>query len=463
MSERNRLRDQVAWLVAVLIASGAAYPVFAHPKPGAHADVRFTIDADAVRCTVIMNVLFVDQIVNTTRESRDRVSDPEVAGMRSAVEEYFGGSRTGIMTALVDRPNRVNIDGIDVAPVVRTLKVIRPPPETRPGFIQNPALLLPQVFAEVEYPCKSSPKVVSIVWGAFPRDFIAQDRDLAPISDVETVLIADGRLELVTFRKTEPEYTWHAPAARVDVLADIPIVVKQSGMRISVVSVLIGLCWVGWAGWLAGRAVSARLKCVAAVAGSAAFAAVAAAVIPFWTFRVGAPFMGQNPPALHEAEARAVFVPLHANIYRAFDYAREGDIYEALAGSVDGPLLDATYNDVYRGLIMQEEGGALSRVSSVTPIETRLLEPPPIEPGAFVIFSRWRVEGIVYHWGHSHTRTNEYAAEYTVAIRAPGWRIVGTRPLEQRRIEGDAQAASDASVEAPPEPRHRSSPWRPER
>jgi hypothetical protein len=434
-----------------LAAFGAALvyiisTAWAHPKPGAHADVRFSIDDDAVRCQTLMNILFVDQLVNSPRARRDEVTDEEAEPLQQAVAEYFGAGRTGPVRCVVDKPNRVMIDGVEVAPVIRELRVVHPPEETPPGFIQNPVLLLPQVYAVVEYPCKSPPKTVSLVWGTYVRDFIAADRDAAPIVDVEAVLTAKGRLDLVTFRKAEPEYVWHAPADAQRLATVPPPVVEEPPLRLPGGAIAVG---VAWGLWLVIMVMVRRAKLTSLAAGTAAFGAIAAAAGAAKLFMVTLPARDTATP-ISESEARAIFEPLHANVYRAFDYSRESDIYDALARSVDGPMLDSIYNDVYRGLVMQEEGGALSRVKSVDHIESQAGSTPAPTSKGFTIRSKWRVQGVVYHWGHSHSRTNEYVAEYTIAARAAGWRIVGVVPLEQRRIEGDAQANSGASVNALP-------------
>ncbi len=150
---------------------------------------------------------------------------------------------------------------------------------------------------------------------------------------------------------------------------------------------------------------------------------------------------------MDDSRSLAIFAPLHENIFRAFDYARESDVYDALARSVDGPLLDTVYNEVYSGLILREEGGALCRVKTLTPIESRVVTPASSRTGGrFTVRARWQVEGVVYHWGHSHTRTSEYLAEYAVEPRPGGWRVVALMPLEQRRIETEAQSQSPAAV-----------------
>jgi len=105
---------------------------------------------------------------------------------------------------------------------------------------------------------------------------------------------------------------------------------------------------------------------------------------------------------------------------------------------VHGDLLDRLYNEIYRSLIMQEEGGAVSRVQAVNPLETEIesigLLPPDGAPG-FAVVTRWQVEGAVFHWGHSHFRTNEYQARYGVIATDAGWRIADSQVLEQRRVD----------------------------
>lgn len=450
-------------LLALVLATA---PALAHPKPGAHADVRISVEPDAVRLHIVMNIRFADQIVNVPRASRDDVNEQEGRLMGRALAEYFGAAREGPTTSLVDQPNRVRIDGVDVSPVIGEIRVIRPEPESRPGFVQNPALLLPQIFAVVEYPCKAAPENVSIVWGTYPRDFIAPDRDAAPISDVEAVLTSRDRLDLITFRQSEPEFTWHAPIEqRAPPLPGSVVTPGDSDLRVPSASVLVVLLGVGG---ICALTRARRLGTGGTLAAAMGVSLAAAAFLPLW--RV--PLPGANSRAvLDPTDACEVFAPLHANIYRAFDYSRETDIYDALARSVDGPLLDTVYNGVYRGLILQEEGGALSRVKAVTPLETTVVPPESSERNgatSFGVLARWRVEGIVYHWGHSHARTNEYTARYTVAPRQDGWRIVAVVPIEQRRIESDVQANSGAQVgaartPAPFPPTPSGSTWRPDR
>lgn len=443
------LRALLALLAHALVSSAAA-----HPKPGAHADIRITVDADAVRFDMVMNILFADQLVRSRRTRSDEILDAEIPALRDAMSEYFGAGRSGSVPCILDRANRVTIDGLDVAPLIRTLRIIRPAPEIRPGFVQNPALLLPQIHVQLEYPIKTPPRSIGLLWGTYPRDFIRPDRDEAPISDVEAVLIADGSLEIITFRKAEPEHIWHAPAARGSRFAPVPQPAPPPPAS-HVAAVLLGgggsaCLLLAVTGALTRPMRSAPLR--RGVNISLAVASVSLCGLSLGTWRSHAA-SNAMPPLTDEA-VLAIFGPLHANIYRAFDYTRDAEIFDALARSVDGPLLDRVYDQIYRSLIMQEEGGALSRVKRVEMLDASVVasgDGQTTRSQSYGIRARWRVEGVVYHWGHAHERTNEYAAAYQVALRPSGWRVVGVEPLEQHRIQTPLQAGSGASATMPME------------
>ncbi|MCX5691137.1 MAG: hypothetical protein NTV94_15350, partial [Planctomycetota bacterium] len=322
------------------------------------------------------------------------------------------------------------------------------------------------IHVQLEYPFKTPPRSVALLWGTYPRDFIRPDRDEAPISDVEAVLIAAGSLDLIKFTRTEPEFVWHPPASAASRFVAVPEAPPAPGPAAS--PPLLFLAAAGLAAALLVLALATSL--LGAKAGLRAGLGVRAGCLIMSVVSGGvaaASWKGSRAPAapvLDNEQVLAIFGPLHANIYRAFDYTRDTEIFDALARSVDGPLLDKVYDEIYRGLIMQEEGGALSRVKQVMLSETTVLAPTPADTtGAarYGIKARWKVDGIVYHWGHAHERTNEYTAEYRIAQGPSGWRIVDLKPLEQRRIETQAQANSAASVAGPAQ--KESGVWKPQR
>lgn len=419
-----------------------------HPKPGAHADIRIRVDDDAVRISILMNCLFADQIVKVSRADPLRVSEKEADAYRDALREYFGGPRSGPLTALYDRGNTVRIDGVVVPPLLDSVEPIHPEPETRPGFVQNPVLLLPQLHIEVVYSCKSKPRNVAFVWGSYPRDFAAADRDTAPLSTVEAVVLAHGRLDLLTFTRDEPEYVWYAaPETTAGPIVPPPTPDTDRTSRV------LAWCLPAVAGWVLVATLSAR------TARSRRTMLVAGLLAAGWCGAAGGVVLrGPTTPVLNDDELLAVFRPLHANIYRAFDYATDNEIYDVLAQSIDGPLLDQVFSDTYRSLVLQDEGGALCRVKTLRVLTADVLHDRlPVH----VVRCNWEVEGVVYHWGHSHTRTNAYTAEYDLGSRPAGWRIVAVHPLHQEHVMPEDQANSPAAARtAPPSP---TSSWKPDR
>jgi hypothetical protein len=108
---------------------------------------------------------------------------------------------------------------------------------------------------------------------------------------------------------------------------------------------------------------------------------------------------------------------------------------------VAGELLEETYLGVRRALVMEEEGGAMSRVVAVRPVATRIVSQGELEVGgrvesAFTVEATWRVDGRVTHWGHAHDRTNEYDGRFTVAAGPDGWRIHDAEITRQERVDG---------------------------
>ncbi|MBX9655950.1 hypothetical protein K2Y11_20220, partial [bacterium] len=171
------------------------------------------------------------------------------------------------------------------------------------------------------------------------------------------------------------------------------------------------------------------------VAGGVVLASVvlAAVMLPFGRVEVQNPFV--KPPRLGEAEARSVLDSLHKNIYRAFDHHDEQSVYDSLEKSISGPLLEKTYLAVREGLVMQEQGGAVSHVSGVKLVDGKLLPPGSgtRDPRAFDMQVIWDVEGTVEHWGHIHTRTNEYEATFTVEPEGDAWKITALDVTGQKR------------------------------
>ena len=134
-----------------------------------------------------------------------------------------------------------------------------------------------------------------------------------------------------------------------------------------------------------------------------------------------------------EKSREAVAASLLRNVYRAFDYHSESDIYDALARSVQGDLLADLYLKIKQGLIMQEQGGAVARVQEVKVIQTEPAESK--SKSGFAERLTWQVEGTVEHWGHIHSRVNEYSADFEIEPAGGAWKITAMSVSRQSQVK----------------------------
>lgn len=427
----------------LLLTTGlvAALPSSARAHAGQHLGLKISIGDQEVAYEVLISNDFLTYLMShELREleevfegGRSAVLDPQrLQTAREAFEVFF------------DLANPVTIDGVQVAPIVKLLEFV---PATDEAGAADPALP-PDLRMIQSYPMKGRPRQVSLVWSVCPEQADARaGLETQPCLVAELDAYDENRL--ISFTEEEPEVIWHAPHKPVKQRIMPPVLPAEPDV-VSIPVFSLGVLGVWMASLLALRHARARRP--------------ARWPVLLWSaVCIGAALLGRNVlraevdvpwsktvqiPA--EQELAEVFSTLHRNIYRAFDYKTESDIYDALALSLHGDLLDEVYNEVYQSLIMRDHGGAVARVESVDILDTELVSAgvlPDSGELTFLMRSRWQVHGLVYHWGHTHLRTNEYRAAHTVSRRGNNWRITGVDVLEQRRVvaPGDDEPAGPQS------------------
>ncbi len=151
-----------------------------------------------------------------------------------------------------------------------------------------------------------------------------------------------------------------------------------------------------------------------------------------WNNPGSPPLPAVNAVSVGKQSREEVAESLLRNVYRAFDYRGESDIYDVLARSAQGDLLADLYLKIKRGLIMREQGGAVAQVKAVT-----LIKAEPVAASRQIGFSErvtWQVEGTVEHWGHIHTRVNEYSADLDLAPIEGAWKITAMQVNRQSLV-----------------------------
>ncbi|MEH6583929.1 MAG: hypothetical protein V7754_18485 [Halioglobus sp.] len=139
---------------------------------------------------------------------------------------------------------------------------------------------------------------------------------------------------------------------------------------------------------------------------------------------------GNNRPNVDRANA--IVGDLLHNIYRAFDYREESDIYDVLATSVSGELLTDIFLETKRSLVLANQGGAEAKVKDVS-LELVEIQPNSSQ-GRFTVKADWTVHGSVGHWGHIHKRSNRYLADLTVVVDGDQWKLQQMSVLQEERL-----------------------------
>ena len=396
-----------------------------HPSDGPDVDLRLRLEADELVVTAIVNLAFCDEFLDLAREDEEAVAKEEEPSMFEALGEVIGEKM------------KVAIDGISVDPLKREFESLPIEYSVAPQFPKFGLRAITRLRARYTYSLTSAPRSIGFAWNLYPANLAIGERDVVPLLEIKSEWLMYGESILVDLKATEPEHTWHgegkAPANRLVKSTDalVPVGVTNA---FEVSPWMLPLLLVGMVLGL-GMCFVTKMRRMS-VAMASLFCVGTGAFLMWQATEAAANSSGAK--VLNEDAALEIFKPLHSNIYRAFDFSREEEVYDALARSIAGEHLDEIYNQVYRGLVMQDQGGAVSRIQNVDPLETTV-DLVADKPEEFAVETTWRVKGRVFHWGHTHWRTNEYRARYTVTQVDDAWKITASKVLGQRRIkmEGD--------------------------
>ena len=140
---------------------------------------------------------------------------------------------------------------------------------------------------------------------------------------------------------------------------------------------------------------------------------------------------------LDDEQSRALLQALLKNVYRAFDFRDEEDVYDKLALTVKGDLLAELYLQNRKSFAIKKAGGAQAKIKTV---DIQQAQAKRLESGSlgYAITGRWTALGTVGHWGHIHTRQNLYDAIVTIEAIDGQWKITDLELLEEMRIDPNA-------------------------
>ena len=148
---------------------------------------------------------------------------------------------------------------------------------------------------------------------------------------------------------------------------------------------------------------------------------------------------------LEDEQSKALLQTLLKNVYRAFDFREEEDVYDKLALTVKGELLAELYLQNRKSFAIKKAGGAQAKIREV---DIQQAQARRLEGGSlgYAITGRWTALGTVGHWGHIHTRQNLYDAVIKVEAIDGRWKITDLELLEERRIDPNAPVTTAVSA-----------------
>ena len=393
------------------------------PVDGPHVEIKVKLDSDKLVMQVTMNIVFLDQAMVFERERFDIIDPSEGPALLEVLDAWAAEN-------LVAR-----IDGVEVQPLVEGL-MINDPDTSMLALMQQTGMRgLRKVRFNLEWSIKSAPQEIELSWPSYPPDTTIDPVDPPPMQIAGEAAI-EGIREAVFFTVESPVWLWRSGSTSIEErLVAIPPPTPREPWRIPLLSVVIGglALVIGLCLLVSSRHAKAVTGLVVMVLGGGGALLLAELMVVDFSPPGGSSL---EPPTAQQAED--LFIPLHGNIYRAFDYVEESDVYDALERSVSGELLDELYRMIYASLVMEEAQGATSRVLAVRPVELDIESIEVDSERAMVRFTalyRWQVDGRVAHWGHMHERTNEYLARTDVVGSSEGWRIESIQLLEQERID----------------------------
>jgi hypothetical protein len=263
------------------------------------------------------------------------------------------------------------------------------------------------------YPVDGIPKDVRLTWDLFDERVTrvpASATDEA--GPMPSVLTPD-----------DPELHWVNYLKGATMPGELEVAAPQSHLLISMS--LLGACLLA----LAVLALAARRRSWALGLTALALLAGGWFLPPVRSIAVPIPASVRTPSG---AEAAPTLHALLYNVYRALDFRQEEVVFDRLAQSLSGDILERVYLEMRKGLRLENQGGARVRVREVELLDVVPQESP--DPGALRYRVRWNATGSVGHWGHTHLRTNAYDARISLGQRDNRWKIADIDIIEEQRV-----------------------------
>jgi hypothetical protein len=382
------------------------------------------VEPHEVRHEVLTRVRDLENWLDLGLRGNEYIEVDELEPLKKRIGDFFAGR------------NVVKVDGEAVKPIVDRISYVEVGVKGI-QLVENPQrteISTAIVGVILTYLTDSLPQQVTVDWDLFSdqlQKIPATATD--PAGPLPTLLTPDSPLHTWTnYLKNYQEPT----VVRLDVRDTLGKISLPLASLIAVL-VLIPLFWVLILNMRRGRSVSVQLLMIAVTTVVAIFA------YPY--ARIEVPRHQALAGELDSQQTHQLLQALLQNVYRAFDFREEGDVYDKLALSVSGDLLADIYLQNRKSFAVRKAGGAQARVKTV---EIRQASAEKLGAKVYNIRGQWTASGSVGHWGHVHTRTNQYDAIVTVEAVDGYWKVTSLELLEEKRLDPgqpDTAQAGDAT------------------
>ena len=378
------------------------------------------VEPHEVRHEVLIRIRDLEQWMDLGLRGEEYIEIDELDTLKQRIESFLLANNTvkvdgEALKPIMDRSNyvTVGISGIQILEQPQRLEI-------------STAI----VGVIIAYLTEGMPQQVSVDWELF-TDQVQQVPATAtdPAGPLPTFLTPDDNVH--TWTNFLKNYT--PPTVAQVALKDT---VNRLSIPIgSVAGLLVIFMALWWLWYRRQHQQSFQLPLLTVIVGLL----IAVVAFPYARFSVNRPTALIS--GLSNDESELIMHSLLKNVYRSFDFRDESDVYDRLALSVQGDLLEEIYLQNRKSFAVKKAGGAQARVKEVEILEARA-EPSSTEGKGFDVKATWTAQGSVGHWGHVHTRKNYYDALVNVQVVDGHWKITGLELLEEKRLDPYAKTAT---------------------
>lgn len=368
------------------------------------------ITTHEVRHEVLIPLATLATLMEIERRDESFLDIDEQAAAAKQIENFFSIGNPVLIDSVEVQPifDRVDFYGLD-------LRDFAVQAEKRKISMANG-----RVGVIMSYSTKGAPTEVEVTWDKFNN----------AIKSVDTVVFAYDKIEKTQFSMflENNTFQWVTPERKpLPAIVDVSSTVDLESLKPSVIQLpVVTTVFIACALLLLVVSFTFKLNLSKASIAGTVLVIVGLALFRSLPVELPNPLAEKPKFELSNEDATLVFAQLHKNMFRAFDYHNESDVYDALSKSVDGELLRQLYLDINQSLKVKEQGGAIARVNEVNLLEgqkSRSAINPDDELPEFDYACKWNLIGTIEHWGHIHERENKYDANFKIQLKDDAWKI----------------------------------------